>query len=57
MEEPTILNKTATQNQSDEAYNGVDIAGEWLVYNEFDYDKFECYHAAWEQGSDESIDD
>ena len=39
------------------ANDGVDIAGELSVDNEFDYDKFELYYAVWEEGNDESIDD
>ena len=39
------------------ANDGVDIAGESLVDDEFDYEKFEHYYAAWEEGNDESIDD
>jgi len=36
---------------------GADVAGELSVDDEFDYDKFECYYALWEEGNDESIDD
>ena len=39
------------------AYNGVDVAGELLVDDEFDNDKFKRYYAAWEEGNDEAIDD
>jgi len=39
------------------ANDGVDIAGELSVDDEFDYDKFERYYAAWEERNDESLDD
>ena len=39
------------------ANDGVDVVGELLVDDQFDYTKFECYYAAWEEGNDESIDD
>ncbi len=39
------------------ANNGVDVAGELLVDDEFDDDKFKRYYATWEEGNDEAIDD
>jgi hypothetical protein len=34
-----------------------EIARELSVDNEFDYNKFECFYAAWEEENDESIDE
>ena len=39
------------------ANDGVDVVGELLVDDQFDYTQFERYYAAWVEGNDESIDD